>query len=344
MQQDMAPLHSSFHTRTACSRPPGRGRAYKKQHINLSTIILRRIINMTDMKSEKGVPSPFPAPLQTAAAQNTAPQDTVAQNSNPQNTAPQVSVTAKTNQPAQTTASAQNVQSTQAAPLQNVQPPQTTAPAQNAQPPQAQANNTPTGSFADASAYHYLTGGGFARDMTFYSTYKNKKTGFANMDHNQPFLPGLYGIGAQPGGGKTTFSWQLANQQAYMGEYVLYFALEQTKYELVPKSLSHSSTWSTSQTQGRITGRAACLYIPVLISATATLIPHRFRIWQPFWHRILRIVFLYLTAASLIRSRISVSGSRASSAKRAGYLLSLSTTFRSQNRQAASKHWIRRAR
>lgn len=59
------------------------------------------------------------------------------------------------------------------------------------------------------------------------------------MDHNQPFLPGLYGIGAQPGGGKTTFSWQLANQQAYMGEYVLYFALEQTKYELVPKSLSH---------------------------------------------------------------------------------------------------------
>lgn len=203
---------------------------------------------MSDVETRKGVPSPFPAPLQTAAAaQNTAPQNT-----NPQNTAPQVSVAAKTNQPAQTVAPTQNVQPAQTtAPAQNVQPPQTTAPAQNVQstqtaapvqnvqPPQTQATNTSANPFTDASTYHYLTGGGFARDMTFYRTYKNRKTGFANMDSIQPFLPGLYGIGAQPGGGKTTFSWQLANQQAYMGEYVLYFALEQTKYELVPKSLSH---------------------------------------------------------------------------------------------------------
>lgn len=193
---------------------------------------------MSDVETRKGIPSPFPAPLQTAAAQNTAPQDTVAQNSNPQNTAPQVSVTAKTNQPAQTTASVQNVQSTQAAPAQNAQPPQTTvaAPAQNVQPPQA--NNTPTGSFADASTYHYLTGGGFAGEMAHYCTYKNRKAGFANMDSIQPFFPGLYVIGAPPSAGKTTFSWQLANQQAYLGEYVLYFSLEQTKYELVAKSLS----------------------------------------------------------------------------------------------------------
>ncbi len=219
---------------------------------------------MADMKSEKGVPSPFPAPLQTSQAA----QNTVAQNTNAQNTAPQADVAAKTNQPPQTTvaapaqnaqtaqapAPAQNIQSTQtAAPVQNVQSTQTAAPVQNAQTAQApvpsqnvqpantqaQPNSTPATPFADASTYHYLTGGGFARDMTFYHTYKNRKTGFANMDSIQPFLPGLYGIGAQPGGGKTTFSWQLANQQAYMGQYVLYFALEQTKYELVPKSLSH---------------------------------------------------------------------------------------------------------
>lgn len=56
---------------------------------------------MSDVEARKGVPSPFPAPLQTAAAaQNTASQNTVGQNTNPQNTTPQVSVAAKTNQSA----------------------------------------------------------------------------------------------------------------------------------------------------------------------------------------------------------------------------------------------------
>lgn len=123
---------------------------------------------MSEVEARKGVPSPFPKPLQT---------DLAAQNTNPQSTAPQAGVTAKT-----------------------IQLAQTTAPVQNVQPPQAQANNTPTSPFADASTYHYLTGGGFWSDIASFFTYKNRKTGFANMDHIQPFLPGLYGIGAPPFG------------------------------------------------------------------------------------------------------------------------------------------------
>lgn len=152
----------------------------------------------------KGVPSPFPAPVQTATAT--------------QNTTPQAGVAAKT-----------------------IKPPQAAAPVQNAQPvnTQAQSISTHANIFTNASTYHYLTGNGFMNDIAFFNTYKDRKTGFANMDLIQPLLPGLYGIGAPPSNGKTTFSWQFANQQACMGEYVLYFAQEQTKSELVPKSLSH---------------------------------------------------------------------------------------------------------
>ena len=34
----------------------------------------------------------------------------------------------------------------------------------------------------------------------------------SSMQNVQPFLPGLYVVGAFPSGGMTTFSWQLANQ------------------------------------------------------------------------------------------------------------------------------------
>lgn len=124
----------------------------------------------------KGVPSPFPAPVQTATAT--------------QNTTPQAGVAAKT-----------------------IQPPQAAAPVQNAQPvnTQAQSISTHANIFTNASTYHYLTGNGFMNDIAFFNTYKDRKTGFANMDLIQPLLPGLYGIGAPPSNGKTTFSWQFAN-------------------------------------------------------------------------------------------------------------------------------------
>jgi len=160
---------------------------------------------MSDVEARKDAPSPFPAPLQTSPA---------AQNTNLQNTAPQAGVAAKIIQPALTVAPVQNTQ-------------------------QTQPNNTPAIPFINASTYHYLTGGGFVGDIASFCIYKNRKTGYANMDHIQSFFPGLYCIGAPPSVGKTTISWQLANQQAYMGACVLYFSLEQTKYELVAKSLSH---------------------------------------------------------------------------------------------------------
>lgn len=156
-----------------------------------------------------GVPSPFPTPLQTATA---------AQNTNLQNTTPQTGMAAKT-----------------------IQPLQAAAPVQNAQPvnPPAQPNNTPASPFVNASTYNYLTGPGLMDDIAFFNTYKNRKTGFENMDKIQPLFPGLYGIGAPPSIGKTTLSWQLAIQQACMGAYVFYFTLEQTKFELTAKALVH---------------------------------------------------------------------------------------------------------
>lgn len=68
---------------------------------------------------------------------------------------------------------------------------------------------------------------------------RDKKTGFANVDREIGGLySGLYVLAAISSLGKTTFALQLADQLAEAGNDVIYFSLEQSRLELVTKSLA----------------------------------------------------------------------------------------------------------
>lgn len=72
-----------------------------------------------------------------------------------------------------------------------------------------------------------------------FAKTKDRGTGFPELDIKSGGLySGLYVIGAISGLGKTTFCHQVADQIAESGEEVLFFSLEQSKLELVSKSIS----------------------------------------------------------------------------------------------------------
>ncbi len=75
-------------------------------------------------------------------------------------------------------------------------------------------------------------------DLTRFQKFKDRKTGYSNIDAKMRLYPGLYVLGAISSLGKTTFCGQMADQLASSGEHVLYFSLEQTALELVTKGLS----------------------------------------------------------------------------------------------------------
>lgn len=83
--------------------------------------------------------------------------------------------------------------------------------------------------------------------INFDAETENKQdcysTGFAKMDRllDGGFYPGLYIIGAISSLGKTTFCLQMADNVAAMGQDVLIFSLEMSKFELIAKSLSRLS-------------------------------------------------------------------------------------------------------
>lgn len=88
------------------------------------------------------------------------------------------------------------------------------------------------------SAYYFLENN-FYLESEKYINYKNQKTGFENLDKNLDGVsPGLYLLGAESSLGKTTFLHQIADYIASKGNSVLYFSLEQSKMELISKSLS----------------------------------------------------------------------------------------------------------
>lgn len=69
-----------------------------------------------------------------------------------------------------------------------------------------------------------------------------KRTGFMNLDMEAGGLyPGLYVIAAISSLGKTTFSAQMADQLAAAGNDVIFFSLEQSRLEMVSKSLARES-------------------------------------------------------------------------------------------------------
>lgn len=81
----------------------------------------------------------------------------------------------------------------------------------------------------------------FDSDRNKFQESAKRKTGFANWDAMQPFVPGLYIVGAVPSLGKTAFCMQLADQLAQNGETCIYFALEQTEEEMTARSISREA-------------------------------------------------------------------------------------------------------
>lgn len=88
------------------------------------------------------------------------------------------------------------------------------------------------------SALDYLKGQ-FEDDIRKFMSYKDRKTGFPNLDEECTGLyPGLYVIGAISSLGKTTFCCQMMDQLAAAGEKCIYFSLEQSSAEMISKSVS----------------------------------------------------------------------------------------------------------
>ena len=84
----------------------------------------------------------------------------------------------------------------------------------------------------------------FDKCVAEFKKYAHRKTDFKNFDEIQRLLPGLYIIGALPGVGKTTFSWQLANQIAELNqrdnvdEDVIFISYEMSRLAMFAKTLS----------------------------------------------------------------------------------------------------------
>lgn len=79
----------------------------------------------------------------------------------------------------------------------------------------------------------------FMEDIDKFKSYKDIKTGFENLDNIMGgFYPGLYVVGGISSVGKTTFVHQLADQLAERGQDIIYFSLEQSRLELLSKSLA----------------------------------------------------------------------------------------------------------
>ena len=89
----------------------------------------------------------------------------------------------------------------------------------------------------------------FTKDIAQLKNYKEIKTGFSNLDRKIGSLyPGLYTIGAISSLGKTTFTHQIADQIAAAGHDVLFFSLEQSRFELASKSIARLTAQANIQT------------------------------------------------------------------------------------------------
>lgn len=86
----------------------------------------------------------------------------------------------------------------------------------------------------------YLESDIFGSDIEYFRQYKDRKTGFSNIDKYLTLYPGLACFTGSTSLGKTSFCVQLADQLIERGESVLYFSLEQLPIELVTKSLARN--------------------------------------------------------------------------------------------------------
>lgn len=105
-------------------------------------------------------------------------------------------------------------------------------------------------------------------DIAEFSKTAGRKTGFIYLDKTIGGLyAGLYLIAGGTSLGKTTLALQLADQLAEAGQEVIYFSLEQSKLELVTKSLARIS-FQVDPTQAFTSMAVRNGYTPTLLGQT----------------------------------------------------------------------------
>lgn len=87
----------------------------------------------------------------------------------------------------------------------------------------------------------YLSNGMFDAMIAEQQNFAARKTGFCNMDEKVSLYPGLYALGATSSLGKTTFISQMADQLSAAGVNVLFFSLEQNKFEMISKGVARAN-------------------------------------------------------------------------------------------------------
>lgn len=94
---------------------------------------------------------------------------------------------------------------------------------------------------------------GFIKDIQSFDD--SKKTGFPNLDKNAGGLyPGLYGLPGVPSIGKTSFALQIADNLTAAGHDVVFFSLEQSRFELVAKSLARYANRNRAESAPLVLG------------------------------------------------------------------------------------------
>ena len=88
-----------------------------------------------------------------------------------------------------------------------------------------------------------------AGEISKFKEGANRHTGYDNLDKAAGGIyPGLYVLGAVSSLGKTTFIHQMGDQMAAAGEHILYFSLEQSRLEMVSKSLARMTAQKKIET------------------------------------------------------------------------------------------------
>lgn len=76
----------------------------------------------------------------------------------------------------------------------------------------------------------------------------DRRTGFPNLDQQAGGVySGLYIVGGMTSVGKTTFISQIADQMATLGQHVLFFSMEQSRLEMVSKSIARQTAATDPQ-------------------------------------------------------------------------------------------------
>lgn len=84
----------------------------------------------------------------------------------------------------------------------------------------------------------HLQSGQYDADLAYFEKYRDRKTGFKQIDRYLTLYPGVAILSGATSLGKTSFCVQLADMLIERGETVLYFSLEQLPIELISKSIS----------------------------------------------------------------------------------------------------------